>query len=107
MKDIAQTIESLPGFKREKPSILLYHAPYQIDMIAKTGVDLELCGHTHNGQMWPFGIITHFRFHGRDYGLSQIGDFSLYTSSGVGTWGPPMRVGSQSEIAIITLTRKA
>lgn len=105
-KNIAETIKNLPNFKKENPSILLYHTPFQIDAIAKTGVDLELCGHTHKGQMWPFGIITYFLFRGRDYGLTRIGDFSLYTSSGVGTWWPPMRVGSKSEIVIITLHRK-
>lgn len=105
-KNLAETIMNLPWFKKENPSILLYHTPFQIDSIAKTGVDLELCGHTHKGQMWPFGIITSFLFRWRDYGLTRIGDYSLYTSSGVGTWWPPMRVGSKSEIVIITLSKK-
>ncbi len=105
-KDLAETIINLPAFKKENPSILLYHTPFQIDSIAKTGVDLELCGHTHKWQLFPFGIITYFLFRGRDYGLTRIGDYSLYTSSGVGTWWPPMRVGSKSEIVIITLKRK-
>ena len=105
-KNIAETITNLSKYKKENPSILLYHTPFQIDAIAKTWVDLELCGHTHKGQMWPFGIITRFLFRGRDYGLTRIGDYSLYTSSGVGTWWPPMRVGSKSEIVMITLHKK-
>jgi uncharacterized protein len=106
-KDIAKAITELDGYKKENPSILLYHTPYQIDAISKTGVNLELCGHTHRGQLWPNSWITHFIFRGHDYGLSRIGDYSLYTSSGVGTWWPPMRVGTKSEIAIITLHKKA
>lgn len=105
-KNIAQTILSLPDYNRENPSILLFHTPFQIDEIAKTGVDLELCGHTHKWQMWPFGLITKLVFHGMDYGISKIGNFTLYTSSGIGTWGPPMRVGSISEFVVITLVKK-
>jgi uncharacterized protein len=85
-KDIAKAIVELDGYKRENPSILLYHTPYHIDAIARTGVDLELCGHTHRGQLWPNSWITYIMFRGHDYGLSRIGDYSLYTSSGVGTW---------------------
>jgi predicted MPP superfamily phosphohydrolase len=57
--------------------------------------------------MWPFGILTKIVYKWMDYGLTQIGDFSLYTSSGVGTWWPPMRVWSKSEIVIITLHKKS
>ncbi len=106
-KDIANAIKNLESFDREKPSILLYHEPKQIEKIAKIWVDLELCGHTHKWQMWPFGILTKIVYKWMDYGLTQIGDFSLYTSSGVGTWWPPMRVWSKSEIVIITLHKKS
>ncbi|MBP9779406.1 metallophosphoesterase [Candidatus Gracilibacteria bacterium] len=105
-KDIAKTICTLPGYTSHAPSILLYHVPEQIKKIAQIGIDLELCGHTHAGQMWPFGYITGLLFEGRDYGITTIGDYSLLTSSGVGTWGPPMRVGSKSEIVVITLHKK-
>lgn len=104
-KDIAETIVNLPAFQKENPSILLYHTPYQIDTIARTWVDLELCWHTHRGQMWPWRYLTQLIFQGRDYGLTRIWDYSLYTSSGVGTWGPPVRVGTRSEIVILTLHR--
>lgn len=105
-KDIAKAILSLRDYKKENPSILLYHTPFQISNIAKTGVNLELCGHTHKWQLWPYGIITYFLFKGRDYGLSHIGDYTLYTSSGVGTWWPPMRIWTKSEIVVITLENK-
>lgn len=105
-RDIASVIRSLENFDPKKPSILLYHTPEQIEQIAKTGVNLELCGHTHRGQIWPIGYFTWLIFHGRDYGLYQKWDYTLYTSSGVGTWWPPMRVWSTSEIVVITLKRK-
>ena len=104
--NVAERILSLKNYNKNTPSILLFHTPFQIDKIAKTGVDLELCGHTHKGQMWPFGIITKILFRGRDYGLTTIGDYNLYTSSGIGTWGPPLRVGSISEFVAITLHKK-
>lgn len=85
-RDLPKVIESLPGFEKDRPSVLLYHTPEQTDQIAKTGVNLELCGHTHRGQMWPLGYVTRIIFSGRDYGLTTLGDYSLYTSSGVGSW---------------------
>lgn len=104
--NVAESITSLPNYNKNTPSILLFHTPFQIEEIAKTGVDIEFCGHTHKGQMWPFGIITKILFKWYDYWLSTIGDFSLYTSSGIGSWGPPMRVGSISEFVVVTLIKK-
>ena len=85
-KDVAAIIKKLPNFDREKPSILLYHTPTQIEEIAKTGVNLQLSGHTHVGQIWPFGYITQLIFGPYYYGLSTIGDYNIFTSSGLGTW---------------------
>lgn len=109
------------------PSILLFHTPTSIlkerkDEIAehfetywmpdtscvlnrKLGIDLQLSGHTHAGQIFPFGILTHFIYQGRDYGLFQDGPFQLYVSSGIGTFGPPMRTAGRSEIVAITLRK--
>ena len=67
-------------------------------------VDLQLSGHTHVGQLWPFGLITRLAFGKYHYGLVKEGGFTQYTSSGVGTWGPPMRTGNCPEIVVITLT---
>ena len=67
------------------------------------GVSLQLSGHTHKGQLFPFSLITGWIYGGYDYGLHREGGFSLYTSSGVGTWGPPMRTGRPPEIVAITL----
>lgn len=86
----------------EKPSILLKHAPFNIDIAEKAGVSLMLSGHTHRGQMIPFNIITYFVYGGFDYGLKKFGNLIVNTSDGVGTWGPPIRVGTISEIVLIT-----
>lgn len=102
-KDVVATLQSLQSQFVGQPNVLLYHAPSRIAEIAASGVDLMLAGHTHKGQQFPFQFITHLVHKGYDYGLYTIGNFSLYTSSGVGTWGPTMRVGTQSEIVAITL----
>ena len=86
-----------------QPNILLYHSPSYIREFKEAGVNLQLSGHTHKGQIFPFGYITRYIYNGFDYGLySEVG-YSIYTTSGAGTWGPLMRTGSRSEIVIITL----
>lgn len=102
-KDIAKTILWLQWYNPEKPSILLYHTPWQIQSISKTGVKLELCWHTHKWQLWPYSIMTYIAFGKFHYGLNTIWDYNIYTSSWVGTWWPPMRIGTKSEIAIIKI----
>ena len=96
-------LEEIVGFEKNKPNILMYHTPVNIDIIKKSGIDLQLSGHTHLGQLFPFSIITHLAYKGYDYGLFTERDFSLYTTSGVGTWGPPMRTGHHPEIVNIIL----
>jgi hypothetical protein len=96
-------LEEILEFKKNQPNILMYHTPVNVDIIKKSGVDLQLSGHTHLGQLFPFSIITHIAHKGYDYGLFTEGDFSLYTTSGVGTWGPPMRTGHHPEIVNIIL----
>ncbi|MEI8096701.1 MAG: metallophosphoesterase [Candidatus Moraniibacteriota bacterium] len=102
-KNVVAILTSLKDQFFGKPSVLLYHAPENIDAMKQSGVNLMLSGHTHQGQQFPFQFITHLVHKGYDYGLYSIGDFTLYTTSGVGTWGPTMRIGTQSEIVAITL----
>lgn len=102
-KDILKTLEALGDQFLGKPNVLLYHAPVQIKEIAKSGIQLMLSGHTHRGQQFPFQLVTWLVHKGYDYGLSTIGNFTLYTTSGVGTWGPAMRIGTRGEIVAITL----
>lgn len=85
------------------PAILLRHEPDHREAARDAGVSLMLSGHTHHGQMIPFNYITHLLYQGFDYGLHPLGPMQVYTSSGVGTWGPPLRLGTKSEIVAITL----
>lgn len=106
-----------------RPLVLLFHTPADIRLnggaerrtatywqpdtsfaLARgLGVSLQLSGHTHRGQIFPFGWLTRRIYNGYDYGLHHEGAFTLYTSSGVGTWGPPMRTQQPPEIVRITL----
>jgi predicted MPP superfamily phosphohydrolase len=83
-------------------SILLNHVPNRLPVAEHAGVTLQLSGHTHGGQIFPFSWITRRAFGKFTYGLQRFGDMQVYTSSGVGTWGPPMRVGTLPEIVLLT-----
>jgi predicted MPP superfamily phosphohydrolase len=86
----------------QKPSVLLHHGPNGIKYASDNGVDLYLAGHTHGGQLWP---ITHFAGLMFEYnkGLHKHNDTQVYVSQGTGTFGPPMRVGTYSELTILNL----
>lgn len=84
-----------------RPIILLDHKPSHFDHAAQKGIDLQLSGHTHAGQIPPWDLFVYFR-HRYSWGLYQVGDAFLYTTCGTGTWGPPMRLFSRSEIVAIT-----
>ena len=88
--------------EEDKPSVLLYHAPTGIEDAAKEGIDLQVSGHTHNGQLMPFNFLV-WPFYPRIKGLYQVDGTYLYVSPGTGTWGPPMRLGSRSEITLLGL----
>ena len=89
------------GIDRNKPSILLKHSPQNLQIAKEQGLSLQLSGHTHQGQLFLFRWITSRVYHGYDYGLKWFGDLLVYTSSGAGTWGPPMRVDTNPEIVAI------
>jgi predicted MPP superfamily phosphohydrolase len=83
------------------PGILLNHAPARLPMVEQAGFSLQLSGHTHGGQFLPFTWITR-RVYGRfTSGLHSFGSLQVYTSTGAGTWGPPMRVGTRPEIVLL------
>lgn len=86
---------------KNKPSILLRHVPDKMEVAPKFGVSLELCGHAHKGQLFPVQIIEYFLYDGFQYGLKKSGSTLVYTSSGAGTWGPPMRILADPEIVRI------
>lgn len=84
------------------PVILLDHQPFYLKEAAELGVDLQLSGHTHHGQLWPLNYITRAMYTiSRGYG--KIGNMHAYVSSGLGTWGPPIRIGNRPEIVILQL----
>lgn len=86
-------------------SLLLTHAPNHLSIPAEEGFSLVLCGHTHGGQLFPFRWLPR-RVYGRYvYGLNPFGKMQIYTSSGAGTWGPPLRVGTTPEIVVIRLEK--
>jgi predicted MPP superfamily phosphohydrolase len=89
------------GIDRQKPSILLKHAPLHLQAARDHGITLQLSGHTHQGQVFLFRFITSRVYQGYDYGLKRFGDLLVYTSSGAGTWGPPMRVDTKPEIVVL------
>jgi hypothetical protein len=90
---------------KNKFSILLNHAPIGFETAAKAGFDLQLSGHTHNGQIFPFNFLVKLRYKFLT-GLHKINNSYLFVSQGTGTWGPPMRLLTDSEIVVIELKRK-
>lgn len=86
---------------REMASILLNHMPSRLPIVERAGFSLQLSGHTHGGQVFPFTWATRRVFGRFTYGLHHFGALQVYTSTGAGTWGPPMRVGTHPEIVLI------
>lgn len=86
----------------DQPSILINHVPNRLPIAEKAGVSLQLSGHTHGGQVFPFTWFAHRAFRQFTYGLQKFGRLQVLTSSGAGTWGPPMRVGTAPEVVLIT-----
>jgi hypothetical protein len=99
----AEKMAKLPGFDPALPSILLYHSPTQVAEAKAAGISLQLSGHVHHGQIFPLQFITRLMFGKYYYGLHTEGDYTLYTTSGTGLWGPTMRTGNHPEIVVIHL----
>ena len=121
-------LTTIPGFDAEKANILLYHEPIALGrgknmngnghselyfgpktdftVQENNGIDLQLSGHTHAGQFFPFTLLTKMIYKNYHAGLHQIGNFQLYVSGGTGTWGPPLRLGTRGEIVLIQLHQK-
>jgi len=84
------------------PVILMDHQPYYPELASELGVDLQLSGHTHHGQLWPLNFATRAIFT-VSRGYKKIGNMHTYVSNGVGTWGPPVRIGNRPEIVHINI----
>ena len=99
----ADLAAALSGADRTLPVLLLAHQPKQIPQAVSAGVDLQISGHTHGGQIWPFNLLVRLD-QPVVHGLSRHGPRTqLYTSRGTGFWGPPFRVFAPSEITVLTL----
>ena len=94
------------GLDPRLPLIVLDHQPFNLEEAEKAGADLQLSGHTHRGQFFPNNLITAKVFE-LDYGYKKKGGLNVVVSSGYGTWGPPIRIGSRSEIVKLKLTFQA
>jgi hypothetical protein len=101
--NFAERMAKMPGFDPALPSILLYHSPTQVAAARAAGINLQLSGHVHQGQLFPLQFITRLIFGKYYHGLHTEGDYTLYTTSGAGLWGPTMRTGNHPEIAVIHL----
>ena len=87
---------------RRFPLILMDHQPYDPHEAAENGIDLYLAGHTHYGQLWPFRYVVRAIYE-LAWGYGRVGNTHYYVTSGAGTWGPPVRTGTHSEIVFIRL----
>lgn len=98
-KPLAELLQKMAA---DKPLILIDHQPVDYTEAQRLGVDLMLSGHTHEGQLWPFKILTQ-KIYGLQDGLMKRGNANFYVSPGYGTWGPPVRIGNRPEIALIRI----
>jgi predicted MPP superfamily phosphohydrolase len=101
--DPADLTAALAGRRPDDTVVLLAHQPRQSTAAAAAGVHLQLSGHTHGGQLWPF----HYAVLAQQKtlaGLSRVGDTQVFTSRGAGFWGPPVRVGAPPDVSVLTLT---
>lgn len=92
----------LEGLPEGKPVLLMDHQPRNLEEAEATGVSLQVSGHTHNGQIFPFNFVTS-RIYEVSRGWGSRGNTKVLVSSGVGTWGPPMRTSAAPEIWVLTL----
>lgn len=94
--------EIVKNISNHYPKILLDHTPFKLEQAVNNNIDLQLSGHTHHGQIWPANIITNLIYE-VSWGYKKKGNTHFYVSSGAGTWGPPVRIGSRSEIVNIKI----
>ena len=87
---------------RNRPVIVLDHQPYELAKTDSLGVDLQISGHTHRGQIWPLTKITDLLFE-QSHGYRKWSHSHIWVSCGLSLWGPPFRIGTDSDIAVIDL----
>lgn len=99
--DVAKALEGVPA---GVPVVLLAHQPRQAIQAAGHGVSLQLSGHTHGGQIWPFHYLVRLQ-QPTVAGYTKVGDVPVFTSRGAGFWGPPLRIGARAEVPILVLRK--
>lgn len=97
-------VGAIEGAGDHDVSVLLAHQPTSLDQAVEAGYDLQLSGHTHGGQFWPWNYIAGF-VHDFPAGPGRRGDTRIYVSRGTGYWGPPIRLAAPPEITVLTLRR--
>lgn len=95
-------ILSVYNYANTTPLIIADHRPEDYDVSSSNGFDLQLSGHTHNGQFFPNVYLTHLQYK-YSYGIHKVENMNLVVSSGYGTWGPPIRIGTDGEIVVINM----
>ena len=100
-----QSLDALKPSNSDLPWIVMNHTPNDLNTPANAGVDFHMSGHTHKGQMWPNNFITN-RIFELDYGYKLKGQMHALVSSGFGFWGPPIRIGSRSELWVVDVHLK-
>lgn len=93
------------GVDRKRFNLLITHQPRGFQEAREAGVDLHLAGHTHGGQIWPFTFVNRIIWR-RAKGIHRTGDYRIFVTTGAGTWGPPVRIRTNSEMALIMLVKK-
>lgn len=96
--------ELVAGLDQTKPVIMLDHQPYNLEEAEANGIDIQISGHTHQGQVWPISLITK-KLYERDHGFIKKGNANIYVSSGIGIWGGKFRIGTQSEYVVIDVNK--
>ena len=97
--------ELMAGIDKSNPIILLDHQPYKLTESEAAGVDLQFSGHTHRGQVWPMNWVTDHIYE-QSHGYRQWGNSHIYVSGGLSLWGPPFRIGTESDMAVFHLSTK-
>jgi len=97
--------ELVKGMNPNLPLILIDHEPFHLNEAKENGIDLQFSGHTHHGQIFPANLITD-RIYELSYGYRQKGNTHFFVSSGLGLWGPPLRIGTHSEVVVFNIEFK-
>ena len=100
-QDRFRSILQAAALDRERAAVLLLHAPHHLAISEQEGISLQLSGHTHGGQFFPFTRIVSRIYGQYAHGLQRFGKLTVFVTWGAGTWGPPLRLGTQPEVVLL------